>query len=73
MSTHNICLYGVLTKITRHLSSNTLLMCSTDMILFMSGSSAVCHDYGSSWPSIFNLKYLVSITYAHNHNDYVET
>ena len=30
MSTHNICFYGQLTKIIIHLSSNTLLICSSD-------------------------------------------
>ena len=31
MSTHNICFYGELTKIVLHLSSNTLLICSTGL------------------------------------------
>ena len=30
MSTHNICFYGELTKIILSLSSNTLLICSSD-------------------------------------------
>ena len=30
MSTHNICFYGEITKIIPKLSSNTLLICSTD-------------------------------------------
>ena len=33
MSTHNICFYGELTKIIFQLSSNTLLLCSTDFLL----------------------------------------
>ena len=31
MSTHNICFYGELRKITIELSSNTLLICSTGL------------------------------------------
>ena len=30
MSTHNICFYGELTKLISELSSNTLLICSTE-------------------------------------------
>ena len=32
MSTHNICFYGELTRIILELSSNTLLICSTDFL-----------------------------------------
>ena len=35
MSTHNICFYGELTKITLSLSSNTLLICFTAMRLII--------------------------------------
>ena len=33
MSTHNICFYGELTKIILELSPNTLLICSTDILV----------------------------------------
>ena len=35
MSTHNICFYGALMKIILQLSSTTLLICSTDDILYL--------------------------------------
>ena len=34
MSTHNICFYGEITKSVPKLSSDTLLICSTEFILF---------------------------------------
>ena len=33
MNTHNICFYGELTKIILQLSSNTLLICSSGIVL----------------------------------------
>ena len=41
MSTHNICFYGELTNIILHLSSNTLLICSSDVIVNFTPKSKV--------------------------------
>ena len=48
MSTHNICFYGELTKIILKLSSNTLLICSTDQ----ADMSLSCLTVGFAMPSL---------------------
>ena len=50
MSTHNICFYGEITKIIPKLSSNTLLICSTEEdILTLNGPFTT--DYDHTYPS----------------------
>ena len=49
MSTHNICFYGEITKIIPKLSSNTLLICSTEEdILTLNGPFTT--DYDHTYP-----------------------